>query len=357
MKNDQKPTFKVQVIKNGFTDDENQQQFANNDKIKNLTFIDGNAIENKNLNSSSVKFNWNENEAYLDDIRMQISKELPNIDRDELEKIVKQFQSQDVINVTTFSPTLSHNLDGEKRMKNELNSFRNNSQTYRGRKFRKVIKKAIKKKEDEKARQQKITSRTDFNAEQSIPDQIAIENNDYENENKNLKFESENLKSNEDCNKEEEKLNSKILNQINNLLEQQFNSLKNELKANKSLSKQEEEKSLLNKLAPELNLESHQIKSKTSYIPENKYKIEKVNGVKRVIQKPFINNILNQKKFNSVFANYSPIKIDDSFRIDESARTGESAIINQMFRKKKNKLSDKDESGKLNIGDYGDSLY
>lgn len=366
-----KPSFKVRIIENEFPTVSNLPVNQSNDKLlnKNLTFIERNELENtfdKMDNKTDLRFNW-DNDEYRENVKKQIIKELPDIKKDELERIMKDFESQDETTINDESYKSQNNL------KNKEDKLKNNDQIYsqinnqiykpmKGTRKKKFIRKNLKN-----------DHKPDFNTAQSQPE---VTFNSFP-KNRNRKYGS--IFEKENCtkpsSKDDELMNEKILNQINNLLEQQFDSLRNELKVNKSTetnkestnSEEDKEAKLLSKLAPDTNTEfTDQIETKfrASYIPENKYKIEKINGIRTVKNRPFINNILNQKKFNSVFKP-SPIKIDKtfeidkSFKIDESIKKPDETVSNQVYRKnskEQDKFDFQREDGKLNIGDY-DLLY
>ena len=374
------PKFKVQVIDNGFLED-NKKQPRKPAPNKKLTFIDGSALETKKdmtavksvpeSDVDSLQVNWN-NEEYLNDIRRQILKEMPNIEKSELEKIVKQFQSQDVVSITPFSPTLSYTESPV-----PLRTSREHHETGKenfgvdDQKLLKKVKKIVKKTLKNRTYKEN-NNPIDFKMAQSQPDVSYESNLSEETLDGHLRNQKNDPKP-ENCtsSENEEEMSSKILNRINSLLEQQFRSLKDELKANRSSSQSGEEGSSPGpNPVPESDLDaSLQTKIKTSYIPEGQYNIERVNGVRRVINRPFLSNIIDQKKFQSVFRP-SPIEVDASLRTNDEKKhdaTGDDEPVSNSNRVVKhsgrtNKKTDKlnfdfqDEDGRLAFGDY-DSLY
>lgn len=368
------------MINNGLLDEEKSRPQAQSQK---LTFIDGSAIETKkdfaiksapeaSTDSGNLQLNWN-NEDYLNDIRRQIRKEIPNIEKAELEKIVKQFESQDVISITPFSATLSYTespvsfKEAPDNQKGQRHETTKESARIDDKKSLKKVKKIVKK--TLKNRTYKESNRIDFKMVQSQPDVSYESSFSDENLGNHLEEGAKYDPKSENCTSENDEMNTKILNQINSLLEQQFRSLKDELKANRSTEsiKQSDEQESSPSPLPEPNLDAAlQTKIKTSYIPENQYNIERVNGVRRVINRPFVNNIINQKKFQSVFKP-APIEVDDSLRLKDDKKhesTDDEPVSNsnQVFKQSSKKKTDKlnldfqDEDGKLGIGDY-DSLY
>lgn len=336
--------------------------------FKRMNDMDSSPLQTTNrlngLNESSLaQFSWNNDNEYLEDIRKQIRKELPNIGKDELERIVRDFQSQDAINVTVspiseFEQQVADHQITDAQVQNETKMMK---------KMGGRIGPEAKGKSNGK-----FEVRNDLNSAQSQP-AIRKDNFTYKSHNSRMNFRraNENRKFNkvkmehENCNQtrtvENDELNSKILNQINSLLEQQFRSLKNELKANQSSSTEASSMdTVLRDLESNLeaDLESGELKTKikSSYIPENVYNIAQVDGIKRVIQKPFTSNILAQKKFMNAFKSAS-MSVDDSTRLDNTRLGEETVSTNQQISKtKKDKFNLDDEDAKLNIGDY-DSLY
>lgn len=353
----------------------------------NLTLIDGSALET-NLENSTVfspSSSWN-NDAYLDDIRKQIRKEWPTIDEDELEKIVKQFESKDVVSVSTFSPTLNYDSDQKykssdrrnvKLNKNDskkVNETNKSNRTVSNRKYNKPFIEKVKRNEwgsrvskplNPNQNSLNLNSKIDYKSEQSRSE-MTVNDGHSSKYTGDLEYDQY-LDKNDNCNKTEteNELNSRILGQINSLLEQQFNLLRDELKANKSLTDKNNDENNSNAAFTAeksyLNSESNKIKSKfkSAYIPEGEYNIEQINGVKRVINKPFISNILEQKKFNTIFK----VKPTKSIKDEIVSKTDNPKMDELVEQSKSNKVSVKkdkfkiqNEDGKLNIGDY-DSLY
>lgn len=382
-KSEQTPKFKVQVIDNGLLTEEKSRPPEPNKK---LTFIDGSAFETKKdllvksapeSFAENVSLHWN-NEEYLNNIRRQILKEIPNIEKAELERVVKQFQSQDTVSITPFSPTLSY-AESAGGLREKDQSAHRPDEAAKGiddkkslKKVKKIVKKTLKN------RTYTENSGTDFKAAQSQPDVTYEDNFGDENSSDHLKESSKYETKPQNCSTtENDEMNSKILNQINSLLEQQFRSLKDELQANRTEptkqpdSAEEEESSPAPSSVPESSPDAlKQTKMRTSYIPEDLYNIEKVNGVRRVINRPFVSNIVNQKKFQSVFKP-APIETDDSFRVNDDKKyestddepMSNSNRVDKRSGSRKNKQTNKsifdfqeEDNGQLRIGDY-DSLY
>lgn len=391
-KSEQTPKFKVQVINNGLLNEkthrllDEEKPHRSPEPSKKLTFIDGSAFETRKdpvvksaperSDAVNGSLHWN-NEEYLNDIRKQILKEVPDIEKNELEKIVKQFQSQDTVSIMPFSPTLSYAESAGSLSELQKDGYRRDELT-KGRiddkkslkKVKKIVKKTLKN------RMYAESSGTDFKAAQSQPDVVYEDNFGDENSGDHLRqsYVGKPEAGSSNCTENDE-MNSKILNQINSLLEQQFKSLKDELQANRTGSSKPSTESAEEESSPTTSVPENpdallQTKLRTSYIPENQYNIERVNGVRRVINRPFVSNIVNQKKFQSVFKP-SPIEVDDSFRIKDSfgaddkksEPSDDEPVSNSNRVDKRSRQIEKsnfdfqhEDSGPLKIGDY-DSLY